>query len=521
MRIYSPPRLATPPAAVSAARPGALAKAAAGAAVALLALFLATYNLERYPTTWFDEGSHLHVPKALVQFGVYADVSAEGFRYFGPTTGVGPTVLLPIAAVFSVAGVGLVQARLVMVAYLLLALIGVALATRRLHGGRVALLAVGLLLVTPSVNLLWVGRQVLGEVPALAFLMFGFSFWTRAVDDPARRQRAVMWAGVAFGLMALTKNQFALILAPTLVFVFVADRLYYRSLHFAHVVVPLTCVVAGTALGQLAPLLPLLGTEQFGQTLTLARQASSGAIFVFTPARMLSGLRFVMSADNLAYWALPGLLYGVVLARHRGAHGLRHAFLAIFALIGLFWYVFGSIGWPRYAFPALAVAAILAARLLVDLMASAEHTGADAATRWRGLSIGCLVAVWLTSGVVAQARDIAGAADTSAQELAGYLDASVPRTVVIETWEPELGFLSDHAFHYPASGWLDRAVRAQWLARDGLPDYDPRVGSSPSYLVVGKFGKYTGIYRPFLERERPDLLVSIGDYDLYRLRERP
>ena len=36
-------------------------------------LFLALYNLSDYPLTWFDEGSHLHVPKALVKFGVYAD----------------------------------------------------------------------------------------------------------------------------------------------------------------------------------------------------------------------------------------------------------------------------------------------------------------------------------------------------------------------------------------------------------------------------------------------------------------
>jgi hypothetical protein len=61
---------------------------------------LSFYNLETYPRTWFDEGSHLHVPKTLVQYGVYADISAEGFRYFGPTTGVGPTVMLPVALAF-------------------------------------------------------------------------------------------------------------------------------------------------------------------------------------------------------------------------------------------------------------------------------------------------------------------------------------------------------------------------------------------------------------------------------------
>ncbi|MEZ4638895.1 MAG: hypothetical protein R2856_28705 [Caldilineaceae bacterium] len=47
--------------------------------------------------------------------GVYADYSSEGLRHFGPTIGVGPTVMLPIAAAFELFGIGLMQARLVIV----------------------------------------------------------------------------------------------------------------------------------------------------------------------------------------------------------------------------------------------------------------------------------------------------------------------------------------------------------------------------------------------------------------------
>src|SRR5260221_12832379 len=93
-------------------------------AVASLAfvLFLVFYNLANYPLTWFDEGSHLHVPKTLILHGVYADFSSEGFRYYGPTVGVGPTVMLPIAAVFWAFGIGLLQARVVMALYLVAAI---------------------------------------------------------------------------------------------------------------------------------------------------------------------------------------------------------------------------------------------------------------------------------------------------------------------------------------------------------------------------------------------------------------
>ncbi len=69
--------------------------------ISLLLLFFVFYNLTAYPRPWFDEGSHLHVPKTFVRFGVYADYSSEGFRYYGPTIGVGPTVMLPLALVLS------------------------------------------------------------------------------------------------------------------------------------------------------------------------------------------------------------------------------------------------------------------------------------------------------------------------------------------------------------------------------------------------------------------------------------
>ncbi len=82
-------------------------------------LFLALFNLTSYPTTWGDEGAYLHVPKTLVEFGKYADRSSEGFRYFGVPLGVGPTVMLPIAAMFKVFGISLWSARLVIVAYLI------------------------------------------------------------------------------------------------------------------------------------------------------------------------------------------------------------------------------------------------------------------------------------------------------------------------------------------------------------------------------------------------------------------
>src|SRR5262245_22025064 len=114
--------------------------------VVALTLFLMLYRLTDYPTPWYDEGSHLHVAKNIALHGVYADSSSEGYRAFGPAVGVGPTIMLPIAALFKLVGISIPLARLVIVAYSLLTLLFVYIITLRFVSWPYALLAVLLLL---------------------------------------------------------------------------------------------------------------------------------------------------------------------------------------------------------------------------------------------------------------------------------------------------------------------------------------------------------------------------------------
>jgi 4-amino-4-deoxy-L-arabinose transferase-like glycosyltransferase len=181
-------------------------------------VLLALVNLPYAPRTWFDEGSHLHVPETLIRYGVYADISSEGFRYFGPTIGVGPTVMIPIALVFRLVGIDLLAARLVIVVYLLAALWIFYRLAHRLHGKSLALLTVLLLIASRTrgfEGMIEYGRQVLGEVPGLAWLGVGLLAYTSAVLHPDHRRRNALLAGIGFGLALITKNQFALVVAPS------------------------------------------------------------------------------------------------------------------------------------------------------------------------------------------------------------------------------------------------------------------------------------------------------------------
>ena len=120
------------------------------AILVVIVLFLAFYDLEYFPPTWFDEGVHLLVAQTL---------ALEGKYRFGPA--VGPTVFFPIAAAFRLAGVELLPARAVMAGYLLLCVAAFYALARYLGGWKVATAGTLLFVSSPGVNLLRWGRQAI------------------------------------------------------------------------------------------------------------------------------------------------------------------------------------------------------------------------------------------------------------------------------------------------------------------------------------------------------------------------
>lgn len=462
--------------------------------VALLVSLLALVNLPYAPPTWFDEGSHLHVPETLVRHGVYADISSEGFRYFGPTIGVGPTVMLPVAAAFQLGGVGLTQGRLVIVAYLVLACVAFYLLARRLYGWQVAVLALLLALASRTLRfdgMLEYGRQVLGEVPGIAFLLLGLLAYSAAVLTPARARRYSLLAGLSFGLALVTKNQFVLIVTPSLGLLALLDWTYYRAggwwVRLAPPVIAVACFGAWTV-----AMLTFFGPDGFAANLAKTRQAAGGAIFVFDPEATRRAVLYLVQV----YGGLlvPGLVYGLWRSRARSRQALATLAPPLMASLWIAWYV-TSLGWPRYAFAAVILGAMPVALLCVDAW-RALTARRRPALAWLGAAYVALVIavpLALTTRVVLSPRD-------AAQQMAAYLDLNVPQDAIVETWEPEMGVLTDHNYHYVPTELLDPAVRRQWLG--GPPVAYDGLEAQPPYVLLGPFSDYTAIYpAEILERD--------------------
>jgi 4-amino-4-deoxy-L-arabinose transferase-like glycosyltransferase len=501
-----------------------LVQRAAVAAGVVLVLFLALYNLADYPLTWFDEGSHLHVPKTLVRFGVYADYSSEGFRHYGPTIGVGPTVMLPIAVAFQFFGVGLLQARLVMALYLLATVFAFYRLACTLGGRRLAWVATGLLVTSRGVGLVLYGRQVLGEVPGFFFLVAGLWLWF------ARWERSGWWrlglVGLFLGLAVVTKYQYLLFLAPALALAWLANLVYYRSALQRVFVLP-GLVAAGCFVLWQVYMILYLGPGTAGENLANLRRFTAGAALAFSPYLMEESLKVLMSFPNYLGALLPVLAYGFFLVLPPRREAQRWGVVLTLVAVNLGWYVVASIGWWRYSFLGLAVASLFVARFFHDLTDGFRLSGVtlrddqrrgQAALRHRMLRWAVLA--WLAAMFVIPLGEtvweIISPGFNAPAAMAAYLNEHIPQDVLIEAWEPEMGFLTDHNYHFPPAMLLLDAVKQVHL--DGPPvaqAYRFVQTEHPDYVLVGDFARSVGIYPPDLLATSYALVTTVGDYELY------
>jgi hypothetical protein len=315
---------------------------------------------------------------------------------------------------------------------------------------------------------------------------------------------------LCFGLALVTKNQFVLIVPAALLLVALLDWRYYRVGSWTLRIVPLAVALGCFAIWTLAQF-QFLGPGSFLENMRQTRQAAGGAIFVFDRGAMLRAVKYLLRPDLYGGLLVPALVYGAWRARRRDAQGLAEVLLVLIVGLWLLWYAGASLGWPRYAFPAVAFGAIVVARALADLFGGLRR--GSSVKRALAVVLGAYTALIIAVPLLLTTRAVFSP-DDSAQRFAAYLDAHVPRDVIVETWEPELGLLTDHRYHYPPIALLDTAVRHQWLGGPAAV-YDG-LSAAPPYVVVGGFGGYTNIYpqdvlaREYVEQQR------VGSYALFR-----
>jgi hypothetical protein len=232
---------------------------------------------------------------------------------------------------------------------------------------------------------------------------------------------------------------------------------------------------------------------------------------------------------GIAVWSFLAIVYSSFEILCKKRDGVKEFFLLAMVSIWLLWFILGSIGWVRYAFVPISLSSMLLGRLFGHVTNGFyfDYNQIRHALRQTNmssplvqLSLALLSVFMIGYGALIDVNNVLRGGDQCAQQMAEYLDTHLERGILIETWEWEIAFLTDHNYHHPPFKVLEAMVRRVHF---GTPVSDTMYDFQqfhPGYLIDGPFSKWTHLYPKTFLQKQCELVTSAGGYDLYRI-DRP
>lgn len=180
-----------------------------------VALFFVFYKITESPPTWMDEGIIINSARVFAENGRFGLQIAPNHIESAEVLTTNYPVTLPLALVFDIFGVGLLQARLVMAGFILVLFALCYLIIRRSLEGKFALVTLAFLILLTFPPIYGQGKNVLGEVPAVLYLLafLFFADYYKAKNDFKKYLFASLFAALAVA----TKPVFVLFIPAFLV----------------------------------------------------------------------------------------------------------------------------------------------------------------------------------------------------------------------------------------------------------------------------------------------------------------
>jgi dolichyl-phosphate-mannose-protein mannosyltransferase len=479
-------------------------------------------HLESVPPVWWDEGWTLTVARNWVEHGHYGRYLAgepvrRGLEAAFPMTAM-------VALSFRLIGIGIFSARIVAIAITMVTLVLLYQMTRLFYGRACGLAAVAVVMCLQSqveINPLIAGRQLMGEMPALLFLLAGYL----CVAFATKRAWLYVPSAVGFWALALfTKVQVKPFLMVALfvpiVLAVIRRQFKLAKIFGASLVGSLTCHLVLEALAQkISP-----STHVSGLTPAMA--------LVLAPH-----IRFFVLFQTIKY-ATPtvlGLLWGLrsfFKQKFDLKTQLDMVRFSFFILVASWfgWYETLSVGWLRYMFPAAFLASIFVAAMLFE-WTNGFNFRSTIGRVFSGRGIGsnrkrltALASIALLSIYIGQTIKVLYAAhtayaDESIKDVVQFLNTETSPNVLIETYETELFFLLNRRYHYPPDQMHVELLR-QTLFKDKVKiNYDP-LAANPDYLVVGFHDNWWKFYDRYIKDGDFKLIRAYSRYKIYERRRR-
>ncbi len=330
----------------------------------LLFLF-GLWHLPHSPATWFDEGINLGIVKSLINNGVYSlEIGPGDFvkeRQFLITNNY--PVLLPVALSLKLFGFNLIAARLPMVLFLLLFSLTAYLLVKKLYSKEAAIMS--LALIISFIPFYGNGKNVLGEVPALFYLLCGLLLlssnfnWKPGSEnsvgeaEPRSSRISTSWkrlflAGIFFGLSAATKPFFLIILPAIFIGEFFGHR--KSGIKFWQRILIISAGLLPPLIIWLFTILPKFSLSEISAAVNY--YSNSYAATNFGSLIISNFLRFFQETTPLHFLLLLAVVLLVAALKQKKGGSLREEeiILLAFIFINILWYL-KTPGWYRYFFP--------------------------------------------------------------------------------------------------------------------------------------------------------------------------
>ena len=287
------------------------------------------------PKFWRDEAIPFELARTYYELGkmdvVVSPGQVDGRPYLTHATGY--QLLIPMAGVFSVFGVGVVQARIFMIFWIIAAVVALFFVLKSFFGLEGA--SWGAILIASFAPFYANGRTFTGEIPGFLFLILALYYLVRRKNYVA--------AGIFLGLAAVTKPSVYLLLIPaTFFYMLLADRenLFVKALKiilgaspffifWVYIIVPNPFSISDWA-----------------SMIDLYRHPFDAPSIL---AHFGDGLRYIITHSTIIYFTLITIV--TYTAFRRGGYSVDGRKLFLFTIVyGVFSFIYflRSPGWFRY-----------------------------------------------------------------------------------------------------------------------------------------------------------------------------
>ena len=282
------------------------------------------------------------------------------------------TVTAPVAVSFKMFGVGLISGRLPNILYTIGVFTWLFVIASQFYGNRVAwgtMLVV--LLLSPSLEIqpYIVGRQVLGEIPMLFFLLGGYWFLYKALLKQPHSFSILIYASLFWGLAIITKRQplpfwgFSVLLPLILA---LKGKDHQTSKTFS-------LILIGS--GIFASLFTLVENNLLASAPLYGAPVSSSYIklLVWNPDPAIRSATILVFV-SVGIFPLLGIIYflkknwNILKPETQPLSPQNWVELSLWSLISSWtiWYLIGSWGWLRYYMPAYIISLLFFTKALYD-----------------------------------------------------------------------------------------------------------------------------------------------------------